>query len=120
MTTTFDLLGDFAITRGFPWAWRLTRLQSRCPRVPVDLSGMTARFEVYDTLHPRRAPWIFSGASGHVTLGGATGDVDIELSAADTESIAATAARYRLIFTDALSDETVFARGRLAILEGFK
>jgi hypothetical protein len=98
----------------------VTRLESRLPRRLVDLTGMTARFEVFDTLHQRRAPWVFSTASGHITLGGATGEVLIHLSAADTLSIEATACRYRLIFTDSLGEEAVFARGRLAVLEKCK
>jgi hypothetical protein len=120
MSANLDLTGAYAITRGFPWALPLTRLQPVRPRTPVDLTGMTARFEIFDTLAQRRPPWVFSTDSGHITLGGATGAVDITLAAADTRSIRATACRYRLLFTDSLGDESVFLRGRLAVLEANK
>jgi hypothetical protein len=115
----FDLTGKYVVTRGFPWALAMTRLQSQRPRVPVDLSGMKARFEIHDTQHRHRAPWVFSTDSGHIVLG-AAGTVDIRLADTDTESIRATACRYRLIFADSLSNESVLLRGRLAVLEGEK
>ena len=117
---TFDLLAPYAITRGFPWKLALTRLQSRTPRVPVDLTGMTARLEIYDTQHCRRPPWTFDSATGHIALVGATGEVDIRLSAADTQGIAATACRYRIVFAGAAGAESIFLRGRLAVLEAWQ
>jgi hypothetical protein len=120
LLSELNLLGDFAVTRGFPWHAHMARLQSRCPRVPVDLTGMKARLEVFDTLHLRRAPWVFSTETGHIELGGGTGEFDIRLAAADTLGITATACRYRLIFTDALGEERILARGRLAVLEDVK
>jgi hypothetical protein len=114
---SFDLIGQYALTRGFPWHLPLTRLQSARPRRPVDLTGMRARFEVYDTLRQRHRPWVFSTDSGHLTLGDEAGTVDIRLAAEDTARITATACRYRLIFLDSWGRGAVLLRGRLAVLE---
>jgi hypothetical protein len=121
MTAEFDLIGKYAVTRGFPWSLPLMRLQSAKPRVPLDLTGMQARFEIYGTSrHHHRLPWEFSTATGHIHLGGAQGTVDIRLGPSDTELIRSTACRYRLIFTDSLGDESILLRGRLAVLEDEK
>jgi hypothetical protein len=116
LPNTFDLIGVYTLARGFDWHLPLRRWQPGKPRVPLDLTGMTARLEIFDTQHSRRPPWVFSTASGHIVLGGAEGAIDIRLASADTQSITATACRYRLIFTDALGGEAVLLRGRLAVL----
>jgi hypothetical protein len=110
------LLGPFALRRGFPWRFAFRRLAAPA-RHPVDLTGCAARLEIYDALRPRHLPWVFSTASGEITLGGAAGTFACHLTAAATAPIHATAGRYRIVFTDSLGDEQVFLFGRLAILE---
>jgi hypothetical protein len=110
----YDLLGDCAVVRGLPWSLFFTRRQH--DRAPIDLTGCAARLEVFDTRRPR-APWVFSTTSGHITLGGDAGTVDIALSGEDTAQIRTTAARYRIVFTDSQQHDAIYLRGRLAVLE---
>jgi hypothetical protein len=117
--TEFDLTGIHALERGFPWTFAFTR-KNPDRRTPVDLSGTTARLEIFDTQHPRKPPVVFSTASGHVTLGGAAGSFTCSLSAPDTALLNITAARYRVIFTDGQGADDLYLRGRLAVLEPCK
>ncbi|MDR1424297.1 MAG: hypothetical protein LBI92_06830 [Azoarcus sp.] len=114
MAREVALLGpDHAIRRGFPWRLTLRRLQPGPARRPVDLTGMNAAFEIYDTGAPRRPPWAFVCQIADP----ASGIVRIALTAAETASIRAASARYRLVFTDSLGDAAVLLYGRLALLE---
>ena len=109
-----DLLGArYAICRGFPWSVTFRRREPGPGRRPIDLTGFTARFEVYDSLREHRPPWMF----GALIEAPQTGVVKIPLRADDTRALRTTAARYRLVFTDSLGDESVLLYGRLAVLE---
>lgn len=92
--TRFDLVGPYAIEKGFPWELFFTRLQPEAP------------------------PLRFSTASGHVVLGGPAGTVAIRLGDADTRSISAAHSLYRLVFTDAIGIADLYFRGRVSYLEG--
>jgi hypothetical protein len=118
-TTEFDLLDIHALTRGFPWSLDFTR-KNPDRRTPIDLTGCAARLEIFDTQRTRRPPWVFSTTSGHITLGGSAGTFACWLSAADTTALDATAARYRIIFTDSQGNDDLYLRGRLAVLESCK
>ena len=109
----FDLIGDYALRRAFPWRLSVRRLQPGPARKAVDLTGMSARFEIYDNLCARRPPWTFAVVIDAPPTGGGL----IDMSADDTRAIQTTAARYRLLFTDSLGDESVLLTGRLAVLE---
>lgn len=115
----FNLLGEHAIERGFPWSLRFTR-KNPDRKTPVDLTGYAARLEIFDTQRARGAPRVYSTASGHVVLNAPKGEFVCKLVAAETAALGVTAARYRVIFTDSQGEETVLLRGRLAVLEGFK
>jgi hypothetical protein len=110
----FDLIGQHAITRGCAWRFVFRRQQAN--RIPVDLTGLTARLEVFDTQKARQAPSVFASEG---TLG-ADGEVVFDLTGDQTRSIRATAARYRILFVDSAGEATVFLRGRLALLEPWK
>jgi len=115
-TATFDLLGDHAITRNFSWRFSFRRLQpGKHPqnRQPVDLTGLTARLEIFDTQKARNTPHVFS--TEHPL--GEDGEVAFVLSGAETRSIPITAARYRVVFSDPSGEQSVLLRGRLAVLE---
>ncbi len=116
-STVFDLVGKYAIEKGLPWSFRCTRYTGPA-RVPVDLTGLVARFDVFDALAPGAPVLSVSSASGEIALGGVAGTVAIDLSAAQTGAIAATHLRHRLTFIDAQLVERVFLRGRLGLLEG--
>jgi len=109
--TTFDLIGGYAIERGFAWSFGFRRLQRN--RHPVDLTSLTARLEIFNTQRERGTPLSYPTET---TLG-ADGWVTFRLTGTETRAIAATAGRYRIIFRGASGEETVFLRGRLAILE---
>lgn len=114
--TRFDLVGPYAIEKGFPWELFFTRLQP--DRTPVDLTGCSAEFLLFDATKPDAPPLRFSTASGHVALGGPAGTVAIRLGDTDTRSISAAHSRYRLVFTDAAGIDDLYFRGRVAYLEG--
>ncbi|MDR3352771.1 MAG: hypothetical protein LBO00_07225 [Zoogloeaceae bacterium] len=114
----FNLIGGYAIRKGFHWSIQMARLVTRLPRVMVDLSGMQCRMEIYDTRHPRKPPLTYSTQTGHIVLSGAAGTIEINIPAADTALLDPnTAGRYRLIFVDSLGREGVYVGGRIAILE---
>ncbi|MDR1889648.1 MAG: hypothetical protein LBQ81_09775 [Zoogloeaceae bacterium] len=116
---TYDIKGHRAIQRGFPWTFAFTRRQKK-GRVPVDLTGMSARIEFCDSANPRAPTITYTSAAGRIALAGASGVVEITLSAADTRAIRFRhAARYRLIFTDALSAESVYLSGTVEIGGGW-
>ena len=109
-----DLVGPYAIVKGLPWAFKFTR-KAGPGKVPVDLTGATARLEIHDLL-AGGPPVEFSTASGHIVLGGAAGTVDVALTAGET-LLAAQRARYRLYLTPAGGREQLLLRGRLGLLE---
>ncbi|MCL2076065.1 MAG: hypothetical protein FWH15_06455 [Betaproteobacteria bacterium] len=108
---TFDLTGIHAITRGFVWSFAFRRLQPN--RRPVDLTGLTARLEIFNSQNERGKPRSYP--TEHPL--GADGAVAFRLSGAETRAITATAARYRVVFTDPAGESQIYLRGRLAILE---
>ena len=111
----FDLLGRYALVKGLPWSFRMTR-RAGPAKTPVDLTGCHARLVLYDLLDGAALPLEFSTASGHIVLGGMAGTIAIDLPEADT-ALAAIRARYRLYFTDALGVESLMLRGRFGLLE---
>ncbi|MDR1063247.1 MAG: hypothetical protein LBL48_04835 [Azoarcus sp.] len=58
----FDLIGDYTLRRKFPWRLTIRRLQPGPARQPVDLTGLSARFEVYDA----DAAWIVRAGVGAI------------------------------------------------------
>jgi len=112
---TFDLIGDHAITRNFSWRFSFRRLQpGKHHRQPVDLTGLTARLEIFNTQSGQRgSPRIFQTEQAL----GEDGEVAFSLTGAETRSIPITAARYRVVFTDPSGEQAVLLRGRLAVLE---
>lgn len=109
----FDLVGPYAMVKGLPWSFELTR---KAGGQPLDLTGCAARLVIIDVLDPTAPALEFSTASGHIVLGGAAGTITIELPETLT-AFAATRVRYRLYFTDSLGREGLLLRGRLGILE---
>ncbi len=114
--TVFDLIGPYAIEKGFPWEFSFTRYAPP-GKTPVDLTGYDCAFEIYDTQNPEAAPAVFSVATGHITLGGQDGTVSIRLAHTDTLDLVAGAARYRVVFTDSLGNARPHTRGRLGLVE---
>lgn len=118
-STVFDLVGKYAIEKGLPWSFRCTR-KAGPSKTPVDLSGLTARLDIYDALQP--GPPILSVGtigtiSGGIVLGGVDGSIAASLAAAATSAMSATHLRYRLILIDANAVEQGFMRGRLGVIE---
>lgn len=114
----FDLVGKYAMVKGLPWSLAFTR-KAGAAKVPVDLTGCSARLVIVDLLAaaaPETLPPEFSTASGHIALGGAAGTVTITLDEEDT-ALDYERASYRLYLTDALGVETLLLRGRLALVE---
>jgi hypothetical protein len=106
-----DLVGAYGLQRGFVWNFTFRRLQPS--RQPVDLTGLSARLEIFSTQRATETPVAVLesgplGADGRVVFG-MTGD--------ETRALPTSAARYRIIFADGAGNRAVFLRGRLAVLE---
>ncbi|GHU38471.1 hypothetical protein AGMMS50256_37810 [Betaproteobacteria bacterium] len=115
----YDIKGSRAIQRGFSWRFVFTRRQKN--RQPVDLTGLSARFELRDSANPETPAIVFTSDEGKIVLGDATGTVEILLTAGDTAAIDFRhAARYRLIFSDNLGDPEVFLAGVAQIGNGWQ
>jgi len=112
----FDLVGPYAIEKGYPWEFVFTRYVPP-GKTPVDLTGCDCALEIYDTQNPEAAPVVFNVASGHVTLGGPAGTISIRMAHTDTLALVATSARYRIVFTDSLGNAKPYTRGRLGLVE---
>lgn len=113
----FDLVGPYAMVKGLPWSLKFTR-KSGPLKTPVNLTGASARFVITDLLANAAPvmPLEYSTASGHITLGGALGTVEVSLD--DTETaLALERASYRIYLTDSLGVESLLLRGRLGLLE---
>lgn len=111
----FDLVGDYAMVKGLPWSLRLTR-KAGPGKIPVDLTGCTARLVIKDLLDDGATPDEFSTAGGHIVLGGMAGTIDIDLPETLTD-LAAVRASYRLYLTPPGGKEILLLRGRLALVE---
>ena len=113
----FDLVGPYAMVKGLPWSLKFTR-KSGPLKTPVNLTGCSARFVITDllALSAPVTPLEFTTVSGHITLGGALGTVEIALDDVET-ALALERASYRLYLTDSLGVESLLLRGRLALVE---
>lgn len=109
-----DLVGPYAIVKGLPWSFKFTH-KAGPAKVPVDLTGATARLEIHDLL-AAGPPVEFSTGSGHIVLGGTAGTVEIDLPETVT-ALAAQRARYRLYLAPAGGKERLLLRGRLGLVE---
>jgi hypothetical protein len=115
--TAFDITGRRAILKGLPWSFRFTRLGP--DKQPIDLTGCSARLQIFDALASRSAPPLvtLTSAGGEIALGGAAGTVAITLGDV-SGGFAAKNLRYRLYFTDSLGDEDLYFYGRLGLRDG--
>jgi len=114
-STTFDLIGKYAIEKGLPWSFRCARFTGRA-KTPVDLTGSSARLEIYNALTGELVATLDDSA-GDIVLGGPAGTVDVALAAQVSAGWSATHLRYRFFFTDSLGVERLFMRGRLGLVE---
>lgn len=106
----FDLTGRFALQRGMSWSLKL-RCLTHPGRRPVDLTGMTATLEIYDT-QGETPPVEFAPAAPL----GDEGTMEWALSPEQTAALTLTAARYRIVRAKG-AQRSVYLRGRLAVLE---
>lgn len=113
-STTFDLVGKYAIEKGLPWSFRCARYAGP-GRTPVDLTGCSARLEIYNALTSELIATL-SSADGDIALGGPAGTVVTALAGAVSGAWSATHLRYRFYFTDSLGVERLFMRGRLGLV----
>lgn len=114
-STTFDLIGKYAIEKGLPWSFRCARFAGRA-KTPVDLTGSSARLEIYNALTGELITTL-DDASGDIVLGGAAGTVEVALAAQVSATWSATNLRYRFFFTDSLGVDRLFMRGRLGLVD---
>lgn len=113
-STVYDLTGAYALEKGVPWALRFTRFNP--DKTPVDLTGASARLEIYDALVSGPPLLVLSSAQpAEIVLGGTAGTFAAYLPAAASNGLTATHLRYRLFFTVAGVD-LLFLRGRLAFI----
>ena len=111
-STVFDLVGKYAIEKGLPWTFRY----AGPAKTPVDLTGSSARLEIFDSLNGQLIASPSSGA-GEIALGGAAGTVFVSLLGSVSAVWTATHLRYRFIFTDAQGVDRIFLRGRLGLVD---
>lgn len=115
-SAVFDLVGQHAIEKGLPWQLRFTRYAGPA-KTPVDLTGLSARLEIFDALVPGAPILTLRDTTGDITLGGMAGTVAADLSGAASAAITAKHLRYRLFFVVGGVDH-LYMRGRLGLLEG--
>lgn len=114
-STVYDLTGPCALEKGVSWALHFTRFNP--DKTPVDLTGASARLEIYDALASGPPLLVLSSANPtEIVLGGAAGTFAGYLSAAASAAFTATNLRYRLFFTVAGVDQ-LYLRGRIAFIE---
>lgn len=114
-STVFDLVGKHAIEKGLPWTFRCARYAGPA-KTPVDLTGSSARLEIYDSMSGALIASL-SSESGEIVLGGPAGTVLVTLAGAVSAAWTASYLRYRFIFTDSLAVERIFLRGRLGLVD---
>ncbi|MFZ5548086.1 MAG: hypothetical protein ACOZJX_05275 [Pseudomonadota bacterium] len=74
------------IEQGCTWQQRLI-YKAGDPLTPVDMTGWTARLHVRTTVESPELLLELTTENGGITLGGTTGEISIDLSAADTAAI---------------------------------
>lgn len=114
--TRFDLVGRYAIVRGFPWSMPELTLRQGERGPVVNLTGFAAALHVFDAEQPNLPALIFSTTSGHIPTLSASGSINCSLGLSDVASLPARAA-YRLVITDSLGVAKPYLRGRLAVLD---
>lgn len=108
-----DLVGQRSVVAGLPWAFEFT-WKAGAARTPVDLTGCSGRWEVFDGVNSATSPLELNAA-----LGGISGTVGLALTAPQATLVAAFERPvYRLFLTDAVGRERLFMRGALGVLEG--
>lgn len=114
-STVFDLVGKYAIEKGLPWSFRCTRFAGP-GKAPVDLTGSTARLEIFDATS-NASLCVLTSAAGDIVLGGPAGTVVCSLAGAVSLAWSARYLRYRFVFIDSLGSERVYLRGRLGLVD---
>lgn len=114
--TRFDLVGQHAVVRGYPWSMpeMILRQGERGP--VVNLTGFSAALHVFDATQLSLPPLVFGTTSGHIPTLGVGGTINCSLGLADVASLPGRAA-YRLVITDSLGIPRPYLRGRLAVLD---
>lgn len=111
MTTPAKL--KFTIYQGATFRRRLTW---KAPSgAPIDLTGCSARMQVRPSV---ASPIVLLGLSsdnGRIALGGASGTIELHLSAADTAAIAWDAGVFDLEVEDAAGDVVRLAAGSIKV-----
>lgn len=74
------------------------------PAAPKDLTGYTARMQIRETVESAVVLKSLTTENGGITLGGATGEIDLYLSAVDTAAIAWDSGVYDIEFIAPNSD----------------
>lgn len=83
-------------------------------RDPVNLTGWTARMQVRESVDSPDVVLEASTSNGRISLGGAAGTIEINISAADTEDIEARSYVYDLELVSG-SEVTAILAGRFVV-----
>jgi hypothetical protein len=83
------------IDQGCTWQQRLV-YKAGDPAVPVDLTGWTARMQVRATVDSPEVLLELSTENGGITLGGPTGEISLDVSAATTAAFTWTSGLFDL------------------------
>ena len=82
---------------------------------PVDLTGYTATMMIREDLDSAVVAMEISTNNGRITLGGAAGTIDIEVSSTDTDQMAEGTYVYDLVIEDGSSVVTRLLEGTLEV-----
>lgn len=112
----FDITGQQAVVRGYPWSMPEITLRQGERGPVVNLTGFSAALHVFDAEQPNLPALVFSTTTGHIPTLGTSGSINCSLSLIDVASIPQRAA-YRLVITDSLGVPKPYLRGRLAVMD---
>lgn len=107
-TVNLDIRQGATYRRGFIWS-------AGDPLALVDLTGCTARMQIRRSIANPATLAVLTTENGGVTLGGATGRIDLLLSAAATAALPACIAVYDLEVVHPDASVTTLIQGQVLI-----
>lgn len=119
MTNIWRLQKDIEVVQGKTWEAKfryLTRCSSGRKPSPMDLSSYTARMVVRECAEDSALLLNLTTENGGITLGGATGTIDIDATPTQTSNLTAGDGVYEIeLYTG--SDVIGFATGKVKVYQ---
>lgn len=113
--TRFDLVGQYAVVRGFPWSLPEITARQKKAGAPINLTGYQAVLEIFDSTQTAAAPLVYSQQTGHIPALNSSGVITCDLSIVDVAALPAYPT-YRLSLIDSLGRPRPYLRGRLSVI----